>query len=241
MFKLAIQLYSLREYETDLDGMFAKIKEAGYDGVEAYFYLYGMTAAQLRERLDKAGLECVSMHVDVSRFKNDIDGVIADANALGASMVAIPFMEWEAEADALDIAAIVRANSAKIKAGGLMWLYHNHSHEFKKLDNGKDFFDVLLPNTDSGQINLQLDTYWAEQAGVPVASFIERAGERIGGFHLKDKMEIGSGNIDFEYVLKTAKKLGHKWLVVEQEGFDKDPYESIRISREFVENIAKGV
>ena len=52
MFKIAIQLYSLKEKcAADLDGTLKKVAEAGYDGVETYT-LFNLPAAELRKKLD---------------------------------------------------------------------------------------------------------------------------------------------------------------------------------------------
>ena len=239
MFKIALQMYSLREYcDKGLDAALGGIAKAGYNGIETYS-LHGLSAPELRAKLDAAGLACPSMHVGYDQFRGDIKKVIADAMVLGASFIVIPWTKPEKEADVLELADFVRQNSAAVRESGLKWMYHNHAHEFTLLDKGRDFFDVLLENTDSTQISLQVDTYWAEQGGAPIVGFIERVKARIGGFHLKDHREIGSGNIDFAPVLVAAAELGHEWLIVEQEEFDIDPYESIRISLENIRKIEK--
>ena len=237
MFNIALQLYSLREQcDRDLDGVLERLALAGYDGVEPYT-LYDLTARQMKDKLDGAGLACPSAHIGLERFRADIDAVIADAATLGASFVTIPWTDLKTEAEVFELAAFVRENAAKIRTSGLKWLYHNHAGEFRRFGGSRDFFDILLENTDKTQINLQVDTYWAEQAGTPIKDFIMRTRERIGCFHLKDSREIGAGSIDFPSVLDAAKELGHKWLIVEQEEFDIDPYESVRISLENVKKL----
>jgi sugar phosphate isomerase/epimerase len=237
MFKTALQLYSLRkQLETDLDGTLKKIAEAGYDGVETYT-LHGLTACQLKDKFDGYNLKCVSMHVGFEQFRDGLDDVIGNAKTLGAESVVIPYLEINSETDVLNLVLFVKQNSEKVSAGGLKWLYHNHTQEFKKLEKGRDFFEILLESTDKAEINLQADTHWAETAGTPIAAFIEKYKDRIGGFHLKDRREVGEGNIDFATVLKCAKELGIEWLVVEQEEFDIDPFESIRISLDNIKRI----
>jgi len=221
MFKIALQLYSLKDQcGADLDAVLAKVKHAGYDGVET-FSLHGLTAAELKAKLDAAGLACPSMHVGFDQFEKDLDKVIGDALTLGAEFITVPEID-----KAERLVEFAKTKAAKISAAGLKWLYHNHDHEFKG-----NFFDVLLGGT---QIGLQADTYWVERGGVKIKDFIEANSDRISCFHLKDEKEVGAGNIDFDTVLKAAGKLGHIWLIVEQEEFDKDPFVSIR---ECVENI----
>jgi sugar phosphate isomerase/epimerase len=237
MFKIAINLYSLKDYEDEgIDEIFEKVSKAGYQGVETYSF-YGLTAKELKSKFDKAGLFCPSMHIGYGQFTADIDNVINDAKTLGASYVVIPMTRAKTEAEVLEISDFICANAKKIEESGLIWLYHNHAHEFEKLDKGRDFFEVLLENTDSKQINLQVDTYWVMQGGADIGGFIEKYNSRIAAFHFKDHREVGAGEIDFPLVIKTAKNLGHDWLVVEQEAYDGDPYDSIRAGYDYLRKI----
>jgi len=239
MFKIALQLYSLREQcAADLDNVLAKVAGAGYDGVETH-KLYDLSAEELKKKFDKYGLVCPSMHVGWDLFKNDIDKVISDAITLGAEFIIIPIKRpiTDKAADVFEICDFVKINADKVKSSGLKWLYHNHAHEFAALDTGRDFFDELLNNTKAGDIDLQVDTYWTEKANIKIKDFIERVKPRIVCFHLKDNREIGAGDIDFKAVITAAKELGHKWLVVEQEEFDIDPFESIRSSINFIKSL----
>jgi len=241
MFKIAVQLYSLREQlkaET-LDNALRKVAEAGYDGVETWSF-DGLTAPELKEKLNKAALSCPSMHVSLELLYGDLDKVISDALTLGASFIVIPWSRAETEADVQEIIDFARQNAPKLRENGLRLLYHNHWQEFKPIDNGRNFFDLLLENTDNSQINLQADVLWVKEAGPPIAAFISKVKERLGGFHLKDHCEVGAGSIDFGVILKAARELGQEWLIVEQEEFDIDPYESIRISLENIREIEKG-
>ena len=230
MFKIAINLYSLKDHgEDDLDEMFKKVKNAGYDGVETYT-LYGLTALELKEKLDKIGLNCVSMHVGYDNFINDIDKVICDAKTLGSHYVVIPWTDPQSEEEVMSIVNFIKNNAALIRESGLSWLYHNHDQEFKILDKGRNFFEILTDNTDNSEVDLQVDTYWVVEGGSTLKDFINRFKSRIKAFHLKDKGAVGDGDLNFPIVLEAARNLAHEWLIVEQEHFDSDPYEEIKTS-----------
>ena len=61
--KFCVQLYSLRDIaqQKGAEGALAAVAAAGYDGVE-FAGFYGMTAAALRELLDRYSLVALSAH-----------------------------------------------------------------------------------------------------------------------------------------------------------------------------------
>jgi sugar phosphate isomerase/epimerase len=234
MFKIALQLYSLREQMSlGLPALAEKIAAAGYDGVELYTPP-GLSVGEAKRALGEAGLACPSAHISFERWKSDLPGVIRDMCALGVRFAVIPIARPQTEDDVAEMAAFIAKAGAAARGAGLRLLYHNHSHEFSPLDSGREYMEALLSAVPPRDMALQFDTYWAEKAGVSCASFIERAGERIACFHLKDERAIGTGSIDFELVLRAAKELGHEWLIVEQEEFDGCPFEDVKASLDYL-------
>ncbi|MEM2794876.1 MAG: hypothetical protein QXY49_03360, partial [Thermofilaceae archaeon] len=60
--KIGLQLFSIREAcARDLPGTLEAVAEMGYEGVEFAGY-YGRSASELRELLDKFGLEPAGTH-----------------------------------------------------------------------------------------------------------------------------------------------------------------------------------
>jgi sugar phosphate isomerase/epimerase len=51
----------------------------------------------------------------------------------------------------------------------------------------------------------------------------------------KDFTEVGNGTIDFERIFKAEKQAGLQYWFLEQDSSDKDIFESIRISRDFID------
>ncbi len=105
--------------------------------------------------------------------------------------------------------------------------------------------DILLKNTDPDNFSFVMDTYWVQYGGGDVCEWIKKFAGRIDILHLKEMRvtrfdpeigEIGSGNLDWERILKVAEDTGVKSIVVEQDGNWKndDPFESVRISAEYL-------
>ena len=77
-FPIALQLYSVRDLlEKDLEGGLKQVKELGYDGVELAG-LYDHTAAEVKEILDRVGIQAVSAHVPFTDMLEDPEGVLSD-------------------------------------------------------------------------------------------------------------------------------------------------------------------
>jgi sugar phosphate isomerase/epimerase len=47
--------------------------------------------------------------------------------------------------------------------------------------------------------------------------------------------ELGNGNLDFAQIIKHAEAAGCRWFIVEQDFCNRDPFESVRISFDFLQ------
>ena len=65
-----------------------------------------------------------------------------------------------------------------------------HSHEFRPNEDGIVIYDWLLENTD---LKLQLDTYWAYNAGKDPIQMLKDLGSRVICIHIKDGLMGGEG------------------------------------------------
>lgn len=111
----------------------------------------------------------------------------------------------------------------------MKFTYHNHSHEFIRLENGKTAMEMLMEGLDSKNTTFVLDTYWVQHGGGDPRQWIEKLAGRIDILHLKDMRrikadhdvqqitEIGSGNMNWDGIIKSAEKSGVKYYVVEQD------------------------
>jgi sugar phosphate isomerase/epimerase len=143
----------------------------------------------------------------------------------------IPLSTTEEINQAVEI--LSKAGEAAKKAG-ISMCYHNHTHEFEKVD-GKIPYDQLL-QINSDILKMELDLGWATAAGMdPVEMFKKNPG-RYPLWHVKDivmaeKMptEIGNGGVDFKRIFAASKESGMQYFFVEQDGAT-HPIESITTS-----------
>jgi len=234
---IGVQLYTVRSVMTgDPDGTLATIAEIGYEEVELAG-LYGMSAREMKARLDAVGLAATSSHHSVEEVRGSWEAILDAAVALGQSLVVVPALPVaERDGEALRRVAddFNRAGEAA-RAAGLRFGYHNHDWEMHPDVDGVRPIDLLLDRTDPELVDWQMDIFWVVHAGAdPMAELDARAG-RVTSFHVKDRTaagemaDVGAGVIDFRPVLARAGELGllHQYVEHDQPG---DPIESVRAS-----------
>ena len=162
----------------------------------------------------------------------------------------------------------IRAIGEKCKAAGLTLLYHNHDFEFKKLESGEYGLDYLYANVAADLLQTELDQCWVKYSGIEPTEYLKKYDGRSPVVHLKDfhiegKQEgdpyaliglnenetkktsafefrpLGNGVQDIPAIIATAKEVGSKWLVVEQDqpSMGKTPMECAATSMEYLKSI----
>ncbi len=242
--KIALQLYSIRTaMEKDFFGALTKVKQAGYDSVEFAGY-GGYSAGELRARLAEIGLDPYSSHVGAQLLEEELDEVVAFSRELGLSWVVCPGHKTETLADCKKISSILVRAAQALQPYGIRVGYHNHSHEFVKFGDSYAL-DLIIANDAGVAITAEVDTCWAQYADVDPVAYIDSLGDLAGPLHFKDinagykdmagqdiNVEVGNGMIDFPAIIKVARRNGilERGLIVEQEAFTRDMFESIKIS-----------
>jgi sugar phosphate isomerase/epimerase len=151
--------------------------------------------------------------------------------------------DWKWNADVLN------ETGEKAKKAGLRVGYHNHTFEFKKLDDGTLPYDALLKLTDPELVDFQLDCGWMVYSGYDPIAYLAKYPKRYCSLHIKDlardsgrlgqgmiqTTEVGSGTIDWKRIFATAGKTTVGGYYVEQEPpFARPPLESARISYDYL-------
>ncbi|MEZ5355312.1 MAG: sugar phosphate isomerase/epimerase [Bryobacteraceae bacterium] len=192
---------------------------------------------EFRAILDASGLTCSSYITGYARFDKDLDGVIADAKALGAAYVLTAGIPRKGDLTlpvARKAAADFNRWGAQLRAAGLRFGYHPHGFEFVKEGDGT-LFDVMLAETDPALVEFEMDPFWVAHGGGDPIRYLERFPRRFALVHLKDiakgaptglttgkspdenSVVVGSGAIDFARLLAAAAKAGVKRYYIEDE------------------------
>ncbi|MEG2669900.1 MAG: sugar phosphate isomerase/epimerase, partial [Oscillospiraceae bacterium] len=131
------------------------------------------------------------------------------------------------------------AAAEKAKAYGIKVGYHNHNHEFDKID-GKYILDLIGENTTDDVI-LEVDCFWAAYADVNPYEYIKKWGKKIELIHIKQidaekvNVDVEDGILDVNKIIEAAKYA--KYFILEQEHFDKPVWDSITRNAEFLKKI----
>ena len=238
---LGLQLWSVRDsIAKDVPGVLAKVHGWGFREVELAG-TYGLTPAQFRQALDTAGLRATSMHVDFNRLRDSTSAALADAKTLGVQYVGtawLPhqgaFTEEMAHQFAADFTRIGKA----AKAQGLVFFYHTHGYEFQPTASGAIPFDVLVRESDPEAVKYEMDVFWVTRPGQDPVALLQKYPNRWVAMHVKDmakgtptndfsggapataEVPVGTGQIDYPAVLRTAQQVGVKKFYIEDETTD---------------------
>ncbi len=238
--RIGAQFYTLREFcktTEELAESLKKVADIGYEYVQISGTC-GYDAQWLNEQLKKNGLSCVLTHTAPARITDDTVAVAKEHDVLGCKYVGlghykVNFAEGETPADFMK----KYKNAAQVlKENGKYFMYHNHAHEFMKVD-GKTILQHFAEGMDKDIMGFTLDTYWIQKAGADPALWIEKLSGRVPCIHLKDqdyegKMAVvGEGNINFDRVFTAAQKAGTDFMLVEQdECYGENPFECLKRS-----------
>ncbi|HUD12096.1 MAG TPA: sugar phosphate isomerase/epimerase [Terracidiphilus sp.] len=250
---IGLQLYSVRQLlPKDFDGTLHQLAAAGYVEVEAAGY-FDRTAAQLRHSMDQAGLRCISTHYAMGMLRPRLDELIEYAHNLGCNYIVCPspvrkdptahgplnLEDWRW------VTGELNRIGEKVKAAGMSFGYHNHTPEFGS-EGGVVFYDELLRLTDPKLVFFEMDCGWVFAAGRNPIDYLSKTPERFPLLHVKDMAKgpngqyhsvvLGRGAMDYKPILRAATGLKHYFI--EQEEFDIDTFEALRLDADYMRKLS---
>lgn len=233
-----LQLYSLRSQFT-LRGVpwtLDRVKEFGIQEVELAG-TYNLSPAAFRALLDERGLKAVSSHFPYARYKNDLDNVVKDAQALGIRFAGCAWIDHKDafdEAECREAAAVFNKAGEALKKVGITFFYHFHGFEFEKHGDGT-LFDLFMAETKPEFVSGQMDVLWIVFPGQNPVQLLEKHRGRWVLMHLKDlkkgiatgslsgstdvanDVTLGTGQMDWPAIFAAARAVGVKHYFIEDE------------------------
>ena len=247
---IGVQLYTVRgEMAKDFEGSLEKIAAIGYKEVEFAGY-YNKSPKGIRATLDRYGLIAPSTHAPLADIQTKLDQTIETAKAIGHQFMICPYLE-DKDRRTLDdykrhAETFNRAGEACRKAG-IQFGYHNHDFEFLAFaaKDGRLPYDLLLEETDKDLVKMELDLYWISKADKDPIAYLDKHKDRFVLFHVKDMdktpqrdiTEVGRGAIDFKSIFAKAPKGAIKHYFVEQDRCPGSPFDSIKISFDYLKQL----
>jgi sugar phosphate isomerase/epimerase len=224
--RIGLVLYTVRATMPSApEATLAALADCGYRNAEpsgSVNNFYGKTATALAPLLANANISVPSIGIGLGDLENNLDGVIANAQAFGAKYVRISGSgSWLPE-DYRRLAATLNAVGAPLKQAGITVAYHNHGFEFTVTD-GVRGYDVLVRETDPHLVDMELDLYWASSVGVDPVDLIKQYPGRFSLFHVKDMAadgsfaDVGEGTIDFARIFAYSEMGGIDYYLTEND------------------------
>ena len=237
---LGLQLWSLRDQtKADVHAALDWVKAHGITEVETAG-TGNLSAEEFSKLLKERGLKAVSAHIGYDELTKDLAGSVAKAKTLGVKYVMtawIPHQGAFTPAMARAAAADFNKWGAAFKAEGISYGFHPHGYEFvaMKEEGGKTPFDILVAETKADLVSFEMDVFWVFHAGVDPASLLKKYPTRWSLIHVKDirkgavtglstggapptdNVAVGTGQINWPEVLKTAQDVGVQHFFIEDE------------------------
>jgi len=229
-----IQLWSVRDdLAKDPKGVLKQLSSYGYKQIESFEggkgMFWGMSNTEFKAEMDKLGMKIISSHCDINK---DFEKKAAEAAAIGMKYLICPYKGPQKDLDAFKKFADEFNQKGEIcKKSGIRFAYHNHDYSFATM-NGEMGQDVMMKNTDASLVDFELDMYWVVAAGQDIETWLKKYPKRFRLCHVKDRKKgapltdkdesvvVGTGSIDYPRILKTAKKLGMEYYIIEQEKWE---------------------
>lgn len=257
MKELGLQLYSIRskmENEADFRVAMETIADMGYKDL----HTAGIPAVDSKTFIDvikENGMRICGTHYNWDKIQNEIQETMDLHRLWETTNVGIG--GYSAGRSYEEIKAFIKKfnETAAIYAKeGFKLTYHNHAWEFKRIEGQGTLtmWDMLVEGLDPENTSFVLDTCWVQAGCGDVRYWIEKLAGRIDILHLKDcypvttqdaggknvtyttMTEVGNGGIYWDGVIETARKTGVKTYVVEQDTCPADPFDSVKISADYL-------
>ncbi|MCX6343744.1 MAG: sugar phosphate isomerase/epimerase [Armatimonadetes bacterium] len=247
--QVAAQLYTIRDFiqtPEDIASSLKKIREIGYSAIQ----ISGMgpiDEGELSRILQGEGLTCCATHEPGARIISEPEAIVERLNKLDCKYTAYPYpagVDFSTLDAVKSFAADLNSAGKVLYDSGKTLAYHNHQIEFRRFA-GQTILDIIYAETDPRYLQGEIDAYWVQYGGGNPLDWCKKLKGRLPLLHMKDYMitndnqptfaEIGNGNLDWKSIVAEAESGGCEWFIVEQDTCAGDPFDSLRISFEYVE------
>ena len=246
--QVAVQMYTLRDHLTtaaDLQRSLEKVAAIGYRSIQ-YSGPRPVAEREIAQRAADVGLTINSSHDTPDEILEAPERLVERMTALGVKLTAMPFPRGVDLTSTASVDAFIdqmNASGEVLAKAGMTLTYHNHNHEFRKLE-GEVILDRIYRRTEPRFLQGEPDTYWIQIGGGDPVAWCEKLQDRLPMLHLKDLKtnednkpefaEIGNGNLDFPRIVKAAEASGCQWFIVEQDTTPGDPFDSLAQSLAYI-------
>ena len=246
--QIALQIYTLRDFiqsAKELAATLQRVRAIGYQAVEM-IGISKVSPEEIRRTVDGEGIKICSVHGPSQALLTEPHQALDTLAPLGTDLIVYPFPGEVDLGDSATVAQFIeqlRKSSDIFAKAGKRLAYHHHGMEFARYGN-KIVLEAIF--SSAPELHAELDTYWIQFGGGNPIAWIDKMHDRLPTIHLKDygfnarenhpeMVELGNGNLDFAQIIKRAEAAGCRWFIVEQDFCNRDPFESVGISFDFLQ------
>ncbi len=236
--KAGLEIYSLRDdMQKDPRGTLKYIRDLGITEVEIPGMYYGLTKEEFRAECKKLGLIPKSNLHDFALVRDSLSKLISDAKFFGIKLLGVPWIPHKYNSfsrENADMAIeIFNKASAILAKEGITLMYHIHGFEFQKSPEGT-LFDYMVQKTDP-RMKFEMDVYWTFHGGAVPELMLKKYPNRFIALHVKDMkigqetgevsggtpltsdVAVGTGQLNFQKILRAAMQVGVQYYFIEDE------------------------
>ena len=257
--QLGLQVSSLREHlktPDDVRESFIKIKEIGFNCVQIQYIGDAVSTENVKESLNESGLECVGTQDDLKAFNNaNVEKIIARNLLWQAKYVCAAIVAPQDSEENKNLSSYLNDISKNFRENGLVFEIHPLFPSLVAKGNITPF-EILMERLDD-EILIQPDFFHVFMSKTDPVNFIEKYSGKIFEAHFKDckiidggldkipsydfdvlkyfpLTPIGQGVIDWKKIVEACKKHGVEYCWAEQEEWEKDAFECMNESFDYL-------
>ena len=233
----SIQLSSLKAYmlsEADIRTTLARVAQIGYTSAQLQWHAKDVPVKQIAAALRECGITALSVQDYTSDILADTDYYLSLADACAFTDITvsgIPADELSPEG-VKRFAQRISPLHRRLMQNGFTLTFHPRWQELYAPD-GRSPLEMLLENADPA-LRVLPDVNHVCRAGLDAEAFLLSLAGRIDLIHAKDMTDmtrershltpVGQGCVPWETVLPAAARAGAKYVLAEQESWDKDAF-----------------
>ncbi len=250
MSRIGLQMYTLRSFTKTPEDFAETLKKVAAIGLTSVqitppsFQPVEKTVEQLKEN----GLKADSVFRSTGKMLDTLEAAKREAELFGCDVLRTDSIPNAMRSDAdgyRRYAELMNAEGRACKALGLRYIYHFHAFEWISFGDVRGI-DILLNETDPDAVFFQPDVFWLTNAGTEPSVSLKMFKDRAFSIHVKDyairKLEgkiedvpfhfasVGTGNLNWPGIIKTADEIGIERFVIEQDMCEGDPFEAVKLS-----------
>ena len=253
---IGAQLYTLRNHcktPEDLAETIKRVADMGYTAVQ----LSGVCDYDpkwMKDLLDECGIIAPLTHFNYDRIMQGTEATIEFHRVFGAPYIGIGSIP-NFKKSGCDLAIYEKfiadavPAAKKIKDAGMKLMYHNHNMEFMRLASGKLLIEDICDRIPADEMGITLDCYWVQAGGGDPVQWIEKLRGRLDCIHFKDMCwspadlairmaPVGSGNMNYEAIVRASEEAGCKYAFVEQDRcYEDDDFECMKRSYDYLASL----